>query len=253
VRKKIILGVVALLLLLPIIAVVAMRLLRSRGEEPLQVTRRILRMRNLFTEIYGARVGDKVILFDAGIDSNGSALDTLLGALEAKREDVSDIFLTHGHFDHVAAAPLCKNARVHVGAADVSMLAGRSPQEPVAARWFAKILPAANIFAQAPYEGREEIVLSDGTKITAIPLPGHTPGSYVLHWEGVLFAGDSVQINDGELQFAMPAFTVDSEANKRGVKALQGQLAGLEIGVICTGHQACIADAESHLEAIAKR
>ena len=64
------------------------------------------RLRNFFTEIYGVRVGDKVILFDAGVGTEGRALDALLGALNARRDDVSQVFLTHGHFDHVAASPV---------------------------------------------------------------------------------------------------------------------------------------------------
>jgi hydroxyacylglutathione hydrolase len=252
VRKKILIGV-AVLLLLPVVAVVAMRLLRGRSEDPVQVTRRVLRMRNLFTEIYGARTGDKVILFDAGIDNGGAAVDALLTALEAKREDVSDIFLTHGHFDHVTASQLFPKARIHVGAADVDMLAGRKRTEPLAARWFAAALPPGAIFANAPFEGREEITLADGSKVVAIPLPGHTPGSYVFFYEGVLIAGDSIQISDGQLEFAMAPFTVDVEANKRGVRALQKELGDLEVGVVCTGHQACIGDGKAMIEEIAKR
>ena len=61
----------------------------------------------------------RIILFDAGVDRAGAALDRLLGALDADRDDVREVFLTHGHFDHVAASPLCAQAKIRVGAPDV--------------------------------------------------------------------------------------------------------------------------------------
>src|SRR4051812_18266254 len=82
--------------------VVVARLLRRRSSPPEQ-RGRLLRERNLFTDIYGARTAAGVILFDAGVDTEGGALDRLLGTLGATRSDVHEVLLTHGHFDHVAA------------------------------------------------------------------------------------------------------------------------------------------------------
>ena len=243
-RRKLLIGL-AVLLALPLVVVAAMRMMRSHHDAPVVVHGRVMRMRNLFTEIYGARVGDRVILFDGGIDSDGPALDALLTALHAGRDDVSDVFLTHGHFDHVQAAPLCKKARIHVGAEDVDMLAGRVRTEPLAARWFAMALPPPQFVADAPYHGREELALASGDKVVALPLPGHTPGSYVLFFDGVLIAGDSLQISDGKLQLAMPAFTVDVAANRRNVAALEAALAGLDVDTVCTGHQGCTPGGEA--------
>src|SRR5882724_4259170 len=48
--------------------------------------------------LYAARVapGPHVILFDAGLDPQGRPIDALLRALGAGRDDVTDVFLTHG-------------------------------------------------------------------------------------------------------------------------------------------------------------
>jgi glyoxylase-like metal-dependent hydrolase (beta-lactamase superfamily II) len=234
-RRKLLIAV-AVVLALPLVLVVGMRAMRSKHEAPALVKGRLFRLRNLIVDMYAARAGDKVILFDAGIDNDGPALDALLGALDATRDDVSDVFLTHGHFDHVTASPLCKKARIHVGAADVEMLAGRARTEPFMPRLLAKILPPGPIEADAPYHGRDEITLPDGGKVVAIPLPGHTPGSYVLVYDGVLIAGDSLQISDGKLTFADPMFAVDMDANRANVRALQVS----DIDTVCTGHQGCI-------------
>jgi glyoxylase-like metal-dependent hydrolase (beta-lactamase superfamily II) len=243
-RRKRLLIALLVIVLLPVGFVAMMRLSRGRHDPPVAVHGEILRMRNLFTEIYGTRVGNKIVLFDAGIDTAGDALDALTAALHGTRDDVSDVFLTHGHFDHVAVSPLCTRARIHVGAEDVEMLAHRVPYEPAAARWFSRVLPVGPIEATDRFVARTEVPLPDGRKLLAIPLPGHTPGSYVFYLDGVLLAGDSLQISDGKLSFAQPRFSVDMEANRHGVAGLKEALAGAPVSVVCTGHQGCTAEGE---------
>jgi hydroxyacylglutathione hydrolase len=247
--KKLLIGV-AVVIALPIVLVVVLKWMRTHHDQPALVKGRMYRLRNLVVEMYGARAGDKVILFDAGIDDEGPALDALLGALQATRDDVTDVFLTHGHFDHVQASPLCKKARIHVGVADVAMLAGRARTEPFLPRTLSRwVWPPPRFEADAPYRGREELPLPDGTKVLAIPLPGHTPGSYLLVYDGVLIAGDSLQISDGKLTFADPYFSMDMEANRANVRALQVE--GVEM--VCTGHQGCIGDGQAKLAELSGR
>jgi glyoxylase-like metal-dependent hydrolase (beta-lactamase superfamily II) len=166
-----------------------------------------------------------------------------LEALHATRDDVSDVFLTHGHFDHVAASPLCKKAKIHVGAEDVDLLAHRQKAR-FAPRMFSKILPVPPIEATDPFKGRTELSIGD-KKLVAIPLPGHTPGSYVLLYDGVLFAGDSMQISDGKLDFAMASFSADMDANRKNVAGLKAALGDASIEFVCTGHQGCTAPGEA--------
>jgi glyoxylase-like metal-dependent hydrolase (beta-lactamase superfamily II) len=239
-RRRILFAALLVLLLLPVGLVITMRARRDRWDTPVAVRGSVVRLRNSFTEIYGARIGDKVVLFDAGIDTEGRALDALLAHLSAGRDDVSDVFLTHGHFDHVAASPLCKKARIHVGADDVEMMARRAPIEPFVARMIEHIVPVGPVAATDPYQGRMEIAVGDKT-VTAVPLPGHTPGSYLLFFDGVLLAGDSIQISDGKLQFAMEATTVNPLANRVNLSHVKELLGPLAVDVVCTGHQGCTA------------
>ncbi len=223
--------------------VLTMRRMRHGYKPAVTVREGVVRLRNFFTEMYGARVGDQVVLFDAGIDDDGQALDALLAALHATRDDVSDVFLTHGHFDHVAASPLCKKARIHVGAEDVELMAHRVKPR-LAPRLFAAVLPVGPIEATDPFKGRTELAVG-AKKLTAIPLPGHTAGSYVLLFDGVLFAGDSMQISDGKLDFAMSGFSDDLAANRRNLAGLKAALAGASVEVVCTGHQGCTAPGDA--------
>jgi glyoxylase-like metal-dependent hydrolase (beta-lactamase superfamily II) len=240
-RKWLRWGLLALVLL-PVGLVVTMRMRRGAFESPELLKPNVVRLRNLFTEVYCARVGDKVVLFDAGIDTVGSALDKLIDLCGGKsRDDVSDVFLSHGHFDHVQMSALCPKATVHVGIRDTDMLAQKTRTEPRAARWFSYVLPPPAIAANAAFIDRTEQTLADGKKLIALPLPGHTPGSFLLIYDGILFAGDSMQINDGKLDFCMNSFSVDPKENHRNIAKLKEQLGGIVIDRVCTGHQGCTA------------
>jgi len=220
--------------------VVTMRMRRGAFEKPEMLRPNVVRVRNLFTEVYGARVGDKIVLFDGGIDTVGTALDAVIAALGGKsRDEVSDVFLTHGHFDHVQMSPLCTRAAVHVGIRDTDMLAQKTRTEPLAARWFAKVLPPPAIAANAAFIDRTEQTLPDGKKLVALPLPGHTPGSFLLIYDGIVFAGDSMQLSGGRLDFCMSSFSVDPKENRRNIARLKEQLGGITIDRVCTGHQGC--------------
>jgi glyoxylase-like metal-dependent hydrolase (beta-lactamase superfamily II) len=177
-------------------------------------------------------------VFDGGIDERGDALDVLLGALGARRDDVSDVFLTHGHFDHVTLAPLCKKARIHLGIADADMAAHKVRHEPWGARWFSKLYPTPDVALTNALLDRAEIDVG-GEKLLALPLPGHTAGSYLFVFRGILFAGDSITRDGNNLGFAMRGFSQSVADNKKNLAKLKEALGTTKVEQICTGHQGC--------------
>jgi glyoxylase-like metal-dependent hydrolase (beta-lactamase superfamily II) len=222
-----------------IVFLVTARLMRHKSTPPEAIGPRVQRVRNLFTEIYGARTTTGVILFDGGVDATGSALDRLLGGLSAARSDVTDVFLSHGHFDHIAHAPLCAHAKIYVGAGDVEFLAQRAPQYGTfGVKMLRAIFPPPPVIATNPLEGRTEIAVG-ADRVLAIPVPGHTPGSYLFVFAKVMFAGDSINIDGDKLDFAMAPFTKDREGNRRSIAALGEALRGVDVQTVCTGHQGC--------------
>lgn len=238
-RRSRLLWIVIVLAVTVIAFVVTARSMRHKSTSPEAIGTRVQRERNLFTEIYGARAGGGIIIFDAGVDPRGDALDRLLGTFGATRSDVRDVFLSHGHFDHVAAAPLCAHAKIHVGAADVDFLAQRAPvYGTFGVKLLNAIFPVPPVTATDALVGRSDILVG-GDKIIAIPVPGHTPGSYLFAFDGILFAGDSINIDGDKLDFAMAAFTKDREGNRRSVAALDEALKGVDVQIVCTGHQGC--------------
>jgi len=194
--------------------------------------------------VYGFTSGDNVLVIDGGADERGDVLDALLGRLGVKRDQVTDIFLTHAHWDHTALVPLCRKARVHLGTEDADMAAQKAPQEPRGARWMALLGATPAVHVTDPISERTEIDFS-GDKLLAIPLPGHTPGSYIYIWKGVLFTGDSIHSTGSKLVFAMGVFSTDLSLNKRSIARLREIAEITEIEQICTGHQGCIPSEDS--------
>lgn len=196
-------------------------------------------VRNFFADVYAARAGSGVLLFDAGIDPAGHAIDDLLRALGATREQVSHVFLSHGHFDHVAAAGLFPNARVHLGAADVAMAAQDEPAQPLTPRLFGALAGSAVIHANSPLEGRQRVDVGGNAPVLALPFPGHTPGSYLYLFRGVLFSGDSINLDHGQLTAAVPDHSMDPLGNRTSISRLPFLLGYERVSYVCTGHMQC--------------
>jgi glyoxylase-like metal-dependent hydrolase (beta-lactamase superfamily II) len=238
--KRVILGAAGVLVVLATAGVIALRHGRHRFLPPVTVRPNLMQVHNSFVDFYGIRAGKRVVLIDTGVDPSGRALDGLLAALGARRDDVSDVFLTHGHGDHVAAATLCPRARVHIGIRDADMAAHTAPTVPGRARLIGRLIPVAAVHATDGLIDRAELTLPDSERLLALPLPGHTPGSFAYLWSGVLFVGDSIQVEGGRLMPADPGFSVDAAENRRSLATLRQSLRGAEVQWICTGHQGCV-------------
>ena len=130
---------------------------------------------------------DDAVLIDAGDDA-----DAILARIESSGKRLTDILLTHGHFDHILAAKTLRDkigARVHIHPLDAPMLKN----------------PALNMLGMAesatpfePFEADE--MLSEGALTLAglsfqvIHCPGHTPGgvSFYLPNQRALYTGDTL-------------------------------------------------------------
>jgi len=238
-------------------AVIWLRANRGKHEPAVMVNANAARVRNLFVDFYAARAGAHVIVFDTGIDRDGAAADALLAQLGKTRDDVSDVFITHGHGDHVSGIPIFKNAKVNASSKDVDMIRDRSLIEPFAAIVSGWLLPVPDATATATDAGDVVVDKDQDLKVRVFDLPGHTQGSQAFLYDGVLYVGDSMGLRDGKLTAAAPVFSVDLTQNKRSIQAL-GQaldkaLSGAKLDFVCTGHQACTPpdQAQSLLHALA--
>jgi glyoxylase-like metal-dependent hydrolase (beta-lactamase superfamily II) len=164
---------------------------------------------------------DGVVLVDTGPPDNAATIDAALSRVGASWSDVSDVVLTHAHFDHVgslaAVVALADNATVRAGAQDAPEI-GRDAPRPVRP-------------------------LKDGEKVgslTVVETPGHTPGHISLHHEAasLLLIGDLVGSMDGVPTLGPPQFTADPLRRDRSL----GRVLGLNVHRILFSHGAEIAD-----------
>lgn len=132
---------------------------------------------------------------DCFVIDPGDDLEALRREIEHCDRGLTDILLTHGHFDHIlSAAPLAKeySARVHIHERDAQMLknSGDSLYNPAWCR-----LPFVPCEADAVYPGDEEWTMEVcGVQLSGFRTPGHTKGSVCLLNEenSALFTGDTL-------------------------------------------------------------
>lgn len=189
--------------------------------------------------VFAARVGRRVLLFDTGADPNGRPIDVALGALGAGRGQVSDVFLTHGHMDHTAGVAQLPRARVHLGAGDMDLAAGRSSPEAMMVWLLSLVMPAPPATVTDPLAGPASIDVGAGKTVKALPVPGHTPGSYAFLHDGVLFVGDIMIYRQGRLEPTPSLFDAHPADNRAAIRSLSRQLAGETVDVVCTAHGGC--------------
>jgi glyoxylase-like metal-dependent hydrolase (beta-lactamase superfamily II) len=234
------------LLLVAVVGVFGMNLYRLSFEKPEPIVGSVVHVRNAFVDFYAAKNGARVLLFDAGSDPMGRALDALLLQDSAKRDDVTDVFLTHGHGDHLGAASLLLNAKVHVGAKDAGIVDGSDM--PIMNRVMSWLQPTSGkLHVSDPLDGVIDVNVGAGQTVKAIPISGHTPGSYFYVWEKVLFTGDSIKYDAKTDQLVAPpnAFNSDSAELRRSLAALGTTLKNVKFERLCTGHGGCTTPAET--------
>lgn len=158
------------------------------------------------------RAGEAAVI-DTGTQGSADAIEAVLSQLGSRWEDLSHVILTHSHGDHIgsldAVLTSASAAVAYAGAADIPAI---SSPRPVGA-------------------------VDDGDSVfdlQVIATPGHTPGHISLldPTLRVLFAGDAINGDNGNVAGPNPQFTPDMDTAFRSVEVL----AALDYDAILFGH-----------------
>lgn len=119
----------------------------------------------------------------------GANSQKVLDAIRENGAEVSYVILTHGHFDHVLAAPAVlreTGAKLMLHARDESWLAPEFAARPGYIRE-EYVQPKVDEYLED-----EKVIALGSLSIRVLHTPGHTKGSCVLLVEDVMLSGDTL-------------------------------------------------------------
>lgn len=195
---------------------------------------------------------DGLTLIDAGIPSSFSQIVDFIGSLDRNVQELNTILLSHADIDHVGAAPALKvesGARIYASQIAAQALAeGHSSRQielgiltPIF-RWLEKLNGAMQIEVDEILSAGQVLPMLDGLKV--LETPGHTPGhlSFYAEKHKLLFAGDSVSTNPGEILGNKVRFF---NWNQEQMLASVRFQAALQPEIVCSGHGPVVYEAAS--------
>jgi glyoxylase-like metal-dependent hydrolase (beta-lactamase superfamily II) len=193
---------------------------------------------------------NEVVLIDAGVDDAAAALKAELTRRRVPPAAVRAVLLTHGHTDHSAGIHALPGVEVMALSDEVPIVEGTAaPRSPIGR--VAPVRPTGVTVTRRLRDG--EIVTVGTATIRVYAVPGHTAGSAAYVVNGVLFVGDSAQIeSDGSLRPAPWLVTDDQAQNRASLRRLRERLAadGVQVRAIVEAHSGP-AEGDSALAAFA--
>ncbi len=191
-----------------------------------------------WSSLWLLRQGDRRILIDAGPPAYIPLIHEGLARLNLTAADVTDVLITHLHWDHVSNFTMFPKATTWVGEAELAWAA----QQPAGT----KFMPDLHIHELLRRTSGVER-MTPGQEVLpgihAVASPGHTPHHLAFFAERtaerLVFAGDAVK-NVYELATSRVDSTMDEAASVQTIDQLRGLLADTS-GVLVPGHDVALA------------
>lgn len=188
------------------------------------------------------RSADRTILIDVGAFGVRKPLQKQLHAHGVAPGDVTDVVLTHAHYDHAINFVLFPKATVWIGREEMDWASAQPPGfNPLPELYVRELGVDPRVRTIRP--GEEFL-----PGMTAHAAPGHTPGSLVFYLNTtpspVVFSGDAAK-NRAELLSRTVDASEDEAASKASIDAIWALWRAVPGTLLVPGHDLCMTLDES--------
>lgn len=193
---------------------------------------------------------NKLVLFDTGLDEEDlKVMQETMRTWGLENRTVSQVFLTHAHFDHSGNAYYFQKAgaRIYAGREDAAGI--EAGNERTISYSYSKAFPACPI-TQA-LKDLDEVPVTDTIRIKCYHVPGHTEGSMAyelkLKEQVILFTGDFLQV-DMNSPKAVLGIRVGEDYDYQKYKLSLKRMTGVKCDILLGGHfEPCMKDGYRYL------
>ena len=173
------------------------------------------------------------ILIDVGAFGIRKPLEKQLAAAGVTANDITDVVLTHAHYDHSVNFVLFERAKVWIGAEELAWAAAQPP----------RFDPLPELYVDALDADPRVNRVRDGDEflpgLRAIAAPGHTPGSLIFHLIAnevpVIFTGDAAK-NRAELISRKVDASIDEAVSAASIETIWKLWRAVAGTVVVPGH-----------------
>ena len=186
-----------------------------------------------FSTIALIRHGDRIALVDVGSFGQRGLLIEQLAARGLTPADVTDVLLTHSHYDHSINWTMFPDAAIVIGKTELDW----SVEQP----WGVTVVPELYVRELKIWPTMRAV--EDGAEvfpgITAHMAPGHTPGSLVFVLDcgerDIVFTGDACK-NRAELLSRAADMTYDPTVTRASIDAIWAFWSRRPGNILMPGH-----------------
>jgi glyoxylase-like metal-dependent hydrolase (beta-lactamase superfamily II) len=155
-----------------------------------------------------------------------------LQAKGVQPDEVTDVFLTHAHYDHAVNFTLFPSATVWIGEQELAWAADQPPGfNPLPELYVTELMRSPRV---RRVQAGDELFAG----VTALAAPGHTPGHLLLYLKAdtpILFTGDAAK-NRAELLSREVDATGDAQASRRSIDHIWSVWQEVPGTVLIPGH-----------------